>query len=47
MSSSVNAKTTYLLAGEGSGSKLQKAKKLGVEVIDESQLLVLLENNNV
>lgn len=39
---SVSAKTDYLLAGENAGSKLAKAEKLGVEVIDEARLLELL-----
>lgn len=40
--SSVSAKTTYLLAGEEAGSKLEKATKLGVKVIDEATLLEMI-----
>jgi DNA ligase (NAD+) len=37
VSSAVSKKTDYLLAGEKAGSKLEKARKLGVKVIDEDR----------
>ena len=40
-SSSVSKKTDFVLAGEGPGSKLDEAKKLGVKVITEKQFLEL------
>lgn len=39
---SVSKKTTYLVAGEAAGSKLDKAKKLGVPIISEDDLLTML-----
>jgi len=39
---SISRKTDYLVAGEKAGSKLQKAKDLGVEILDEQKLLKLL-----
>lgn len=48
VTSSVTAKTSYLVVGENPGSKLAKAEKLGVEVVDEgrfSRLTAILDPN--
>ncbi len=42
VSGSVSKKTSYVVAGADAGSKLDKAKELGVVVIDEAQMLALL-----
>ena len=39
---SVSKDTDYLVAGDKAGSKLDKAKKLGVKIIDEKEFLHLL-----
>ncbi|PYK24216.1 MAG: DNA ligase (NAD(+)) LigA [Verrucomicrobia bacterium] len=43
VSSSVSKKTDYVLAGEEAGSKLEKAKKLGVRIIGEQEFRTMLE----
>ena len=40
--SSVTGKTTLVLAGEEAGSKLEKAQKLGIKIIDEAQFRQML-----
>jgi DNA ligase (NAD+) len=43
VSSSVSKKTSFVVAGEDPGSKLDKARKLQVKVIDENEFLRLLQ----
>ena len=42
VSSSVSKKTSYVVAGEEAGSKLEKANELGITVLTEAQLLEML-----
>jgi DNA ligase (NAD+) len=46
VSGSVSKKTTYLVAGDDAGSKLEKARKLGVEVLDEEAFKRLIINGH-
>ena len=42
VSGSVSKKTSYVVAGEDAGSKLDKAKELKVPVIEQARLLEML-----
>jgi len=43
VTSSVSKKTDLVIAGEDAGSKLDKAKQLGIKVINETELMELLK----
>ena len=42
VSASVSKKTNFVLAGEEAGSKLEKARKLGVAIVDEAEFRKML-----
>ncbi|MBN2753696.1 MAG: NAD-dependent DNA ligase LigA [Candidatus Goldbacteria bacterium] len=46
VSSSVSKETDFLVAGPQAGSKLDKAKKLGVKVVDETEFLEMIKQDN-
>jgi len=45
VSSSVSKKTSFVLAGKDAGSKLENARQLQIEVIDENEFLKLIQKN--
>jgi DNA ligase (NAD+) len=44
--SSVSGKTTHLLCGEEAGSKLEKAKSVGANIVDEQTFIKMIEENS-
>jgi DNA ligase (NAD+) len=46
VSGSVSRKTSFVIAGNEAGSKLGKARELGIAVLDEQQFLELLERGS-
>lgn len=43
MSGSVSKKTDYVVVGEDAGSKLEKAKALGVKTLSEREFIAMVE----
>ena len=45
---SISGKTSFILAGENMGpSKLQKAEKLGIQLVDEDTFLSMIEKSDI
>lgn len=47
ISDRVSKKTDLVIIGSGAGSKLKKAKKLGIKIIDEAEMLRLFSNKKI
>ena len=45
IASSVSSKTDYLISGENAGSKLSKAKNLGVRILSEKEIIAMVRSN--
>ena len=46
-SGSVSKKTSVVLAGESAGSKLEKARSLGVRIMDEKEFLTMIQKGEL
>jgi len=46
VSGSVSKKTDYVVAGAEAGSKLEKALALGIDIIDQAEMLKMLGQTN-
>jgi DNA ligase (NAD+) len=42
VSGSVSKKTSFVLAGDEAGSKLEKARSLGIRIVDETEFRQML-----
>jgi DNA ligase (NAD+) len=43
VTATISQKTDFLVAGEKAGSKLEKARKAGVQILDETEFLRLID----
>lgn len=46
VSSAISSNTDFLLCGENAGSKLNKAKEIGIEILNEAQFNALIAQND-